>query len=222
MKRCAILLTLVLAGCGGRPELPETGTVKRVVDGDTILLADGNRLRFLAVDAPESVHPHKPVEYFGKEASDFTRRLLTGERVRLVYDQNCAHRGHRDHFGRLLAYVFRARDGLDVCAELVKQGYAHAYLKYPVERGEEFLGYEKEARAAGRGLWAPRPGPAGSPAAAAPRTATPRRDAAEGAGKRAVASSTTSGTILAVSEVAAALATTRLHARHHAPSDPPQ
>jgi micrococcal nuclease len=105
------------------------------------------------VDTPETVHPTRPVEHFGKEASDFTHRQLDGETVYLVSDQNNAARKYRDRYGRLLAYVYRERDKLDLCAELVKQGYAHAYLKYPSERGEEFLAYQKEAREAKRGLW---------------------------------------------------------------------
>ena len=155
MKRM-VLLTLLLAGCSGRPETTLTATVARVIDGDTIQLDNGERVRLLAVDAPETVHPRKAAQYFGNEAHDFTRRTLSGEKVRLVFDANSVGRRHRDRYGRLLAYVYRARDNLDVNAELVKQGYAHAYLKYPTERGQEFLGYQQEAQAEQRGLWATR------------------------------------------------------------------
>ena len=159
----AYCLLALLGGCTRRParaELPESlvTVVTRAVDGDTFQLEGGERVRLLAVDAPESVHPHEPEEYFGKEAADFAQRSLAGERVRLVFDTNTVHRKHRDRYGRLLAYVYRERDNLDFNAELVKQGYAYAYLKYPTERGEEFLGYQREARRAGRGLWAPTPG----------------------------------------------------------------
>ena len=168
MRRAAIPLALALVlvlGCSesarqgwqerrGQEGAALAATVTRVVDGDTIQLDTGDRVRLLAVDAPETVHPHKEVEHFGKEAADFTRRALTGERVLLVLDQNAAARKHRDRYGRLLAYVYRERDNLDFNAELVKQGYAYAYLKYPTERGEEFLGYQREARRTRRGLWA--------------------------------------------------------------------
>jgi micrococcal nuclease len=130
--------------------------VVRVVDGDTIVVEiDGKaeRVRLVGVDTPETVHPRKPVERFGREASDFTHKQLDGEKVFLVYDRNNAAKRHRDRYGRLLAYVYRERDKLDLCAELVKQGYAHAYLKYPSERGEEFLVYQRQAREAKRGLW---------------------------------------------------------------------
>lgn len=130
--------------------------VKRVVDGDTILLDNGERVRLLAVNTPESVHPRKPVEFFGKEASAFTKKMLEGEKVLLVYDQNSAATKHRDRYGRLLAYVYRERDNLDFNAELVKQGYAFAYTRFPTERGDEFLKYQREAKNKKRGLWGKR------------------------------------------------------------------
>jgi endonuclease YncB( thermonuclease family) len=136
--------------------LPTQATVARVVDGDTLELDNGEKVRLIGVDAPETVHPSKPVEAFGLEASRFTHDALTGELVRLTYDQNTAATAYRDHFGRLLAYIVRARDDLDFNAELVKAGYAHAYTKYPFDRIGEFRRYEREAREQGRGLWAPK------------------------------------------------------------------
>jgi micrococcal nuclease len=62
-------------------------TVKRVVDGDTILLTNGERVRLIGVDTPETKHPEKPIEYFGKEAYQFTKRMVEGKEVRLEYDQ---------------------------------------------------------------------------------------------------------------------------------------
>lgn len=137
------------------PDFSELPAVKvvRVIDGDTIEVEGGEKVRLVGVDTPETVHPSKPVERFGKEASEFTRKQLQGERVFLVTDSNNAATKHRDRYGRTLAYVYRERDKLDFCAELVKQGYAHAYVKYHSERGEEFLIYQREAREAKRGLW---------------------------------------------------------------------
>ena len=60
--------------------------VQLVVDGDTIVLDDGQKVRLIGVDTPESVHPSKPVEYYGKEASEFTRRMREGKQVRIEYD----------------------------------------------------------------------------------------------------------------------------------------
>jgi micrococcal nuclease len=77
-------------------------TVTRVIDGDTLVLDGGERVRLIGVDTPETVHPNKPVERFGKEASGFTRKMAEGKQVRLEYDAETA--GH-DRYGRTLAYV---------------------------------------------------------------------------------------------------------------------
>ena len=122
----------------------------RVVDGDTIVVnIDGvkEKVRLIGVDTPETVHPTKPVEYFGKEASDFTKSMVEGKPVRLEYDWQ-----KRDRYGRLLAYVY-LEDGTFLNAEIVKQGYGFAYTRYPFRYLDEFRGFEKEARESGRGLW---------------------------------------------------------------------
>ena len=123
----------------------------RVVDGDTIILSNGERVRLIGVDTPETKHPNKPVEYFGKEASAFTKRMVEGQEVRLEYDQQ-----QRDKYGRLLAYVY-LMDGTFLNAEIIKQGYGHAYTRFPFKYMEEFRQYEKEAREAKVGLWADKP-----------------------------------------------------------------
>ena len=127
--------------------------VERVVDGDTLLLQSGERVRLIGVDTPEIKHPKKPVEYFGKEASAFTRRVVEEKRVRLEFDQANAARGHKDRYGRTLAYVF-LEDGTLLNAEIIKQGYGHAYTQFPFSRMEEFRRLEREAREQRRGLWA--------------------------------------------------------------------
>lgn len=125
--------------------------VARTVDGDTVVvLIDGKptRVRMIGVDCPESVHPKKPVERLGKEASAFTRGLLEGESVTLEYDWQ-----RQDRYGRTLAYVFRERDGLLVNLEIIRQGFGFYYGRFPFARMEEFRAAEREAREAGRGLW---------------------------------------------------------------------
>ncbi len=119
----------------------------RVVDGDTIVLNNGERVRLIGVDTPETKHPRKPVEYYGKEASAFTKRMVEGKEVRLEYDWQ-----KRDKYDRLLAYVY-LKDGTFLNAEIVKQGYGHAYTKFPFKYIDQFRQYEKEARKAKRGLW---------------------------------------------------------------------
>jgi len=112
-----VCISVVIAG--------EWTKVTRVIDGDTIVIGSGKKVRLIGVDTPETVHPNKPVEYFGKQASTFTKKMLTGKRIRLEFDQNKA-----DKYGRLLGYVF-LEDGTFFNAELIKQGYAYAYTKYP-------------------------------------------------------------------------------------------
>ncbi len=68
-------------------------TVTRVIDGDTLVLNGGERVRLIGVDTPESVHPTKPVEYYGKEASAFTMRMTEGEQVYLEYEQGLREAG---------------------------------------------------------------------------------------------------------------------------------
>jgi endonuclease YncB( thermonuclease family) len=121
--------------------------VTRVIDGDTIAVQGVGSVRLIGVDTPETVDPRKPVQYFGKEASEFTRRLAEGKTVRLEFDWQ-----QTDKYNRTLAYVYLS-DGSFLNAEIVKQGYGHAYTKYPFKYLDQFRAYEQEARAAGRGLW---------------------------------------------------------------------
>ncbi len=84
----------------------ERGKVVKIVDGDTIKVKIGGStetVRLIGVDTPETVHPNRPVEYFGKEASAFTKRMANGKSVRLEDDPECTN---RDKYGRLLRYVY--------------------------------------------------------------------------------------------------------------------
>jgi len=130
--------------------------VVRHVDGDTVYVAiprpprgvkKYESVRFIGVDTPETVHPQKTVERFGKEASDFTRDHLLNQPVFLAFDWQL-----RDRYDRLLAYVYLA-DGSCFNAVLVKDGYAHAYTRFPFQFLEEFRSLERSARERGEGLW---------------------------------------------------------------------
>jgi micrococcal nuclease len=128
------------------------GRVVRVVDGDTIhVRVDGREetVRYIGVDTPESVKPGTPVQCFAKKASAFNHRLVDGEKVRLVRDAEA-----RDRYGRLLAYVYRARDNRFVNATLVRRGYAVPLTIPPnVAHAEQFRDLASAARRAGRGMW---------------------------------------------------------------------
>lgn len=119
----------------------------RVIDGDTIELDGGERVRLIGVNTPETVDPRRPVERFGKEASSFTRRLAEGKTVRLELGDET-----RDRYGRTLGYIYLPDDTL-LNAEIIRQGYGYAYTRFPYRRMDEFVELEREARDQGRGLW---------------------------------------------------------------------
>jgi micrococcal nuclease len=100
-------------------------TVVRVIDGDTLVAdidGDQEHVRFIGIDTPESVALDRPDECYGKEASERTKGLLPpGTPIRLERDVE-----PRDQYDRLLAYVYRATDGLFVNESLVADGYAAA------------------------------------------------------------------------------------------------
>jgi micrococcal nuclease len=121
--------------------------VKRVIDGDTLFLTNGERVRLIGVDTSETKHPRKSVERFGKEAYLFTKKMAEGKEVRVEYDWQ-----RRDKYDRLLAFVY-LMDGTFLNAEIIKQGYGFAYTKYPFKYMEEFRKYEREAKENKRGLW---------------------------------------------------------------------
>jgi micrococcal nuclease len=133
--------------------------VQRVIDGDTVAVAGIGTVRLIGVDTPETVDPRKPVERFGQEASTFLRAMVQNKVVRLDYDQQ-----RTDKYGRTLAYLYLP-DGTFVNAEIVKEGFGHAYTAFPFRYMEEFRGYEREARGANRGLWAVTPLAVAAPAA---------------------------------------------------------
>ncbi|MEA2826416.1 MAG: micrococcal nuclease [Actinomycetota bacterium] len=125
-------------------------TVDRVVDGDTLIVAGGHRIRLIGVDTPETKDPRRPVQCFGQEASSFLTALLPrGTGIRLVGDVEA-----RDVYDRTLAYAYRLPDGLFVNADLVRQGFARILTIPPnVAHTDEFVVLAQQAREAGRGLW---------------------------------------------------------------------
>ncbi len=78
--------------------------------------------------------------------------MVQGNKVRLEFDQANAHIGHKDRYKRTLAYVFLG-DGTFLNAEIIKQGYGHAYTRFPFKYLDEFRRFEREARGQHRGLW---------------------------------------------------------------------
>jgi micrococcal nuclease len=162
MHRRILPVVLVVALVAGgwwwaRPSAPPPaeGTVVRAVDGDTVIVQAGSRtydVRLLGIDTPETVDPHRPVGCYGPEASSYTKHLVTGRRVRLVYDRQL-----HDVYGRWLAYLYLLRPGrpdLFVNARLITAGYARTLSIPPnTAHAAQLAALERTAALAGRGLW---------------------------------------------------------------------
>ncbi|GEN52830.1 thermonuclease family protein [Halobacillus faecis] len=126
-------------------------TVMNVVDGDTIdIKINGReeRVRLLLVDTPETVHPDKPVQPFGPEASDFAKEKLTGKEVRFEYDGP-----KRDHYDRLLGYVWV--NGKNFNQQLLEKGLARYAYEYdpPYVHSAALKNAEKHAQQQAKGIW---------------------------------------------------------------------
>ncbi|MEA2056341.1 MAG: thermonuclease family protein [Patescibacteria group bacterium] len=133
----------------GKNETDKSSLVKveRVVDGDTFVLEDGRKVRYIGINTPETKHPQKEVECFGQEASDYNQDLIEGKMIKLEADVQ-----EVDHYGRLLRYVWL--DDVLVNELLVKEGYAQS-SSYPpnVSYQDLFDQAEKNARENKLGLW---------------------------------------------------------------------
>ena len=131
----------------GKFDFPVTwAQVDAVLDGDTIRLSDGNRVRYIGMDTPET--ESDPPECYAKEAARRNRKLVDGKRVALRKD-----RSETDRYGRLLRYVY-LEDGRMVNELLVEEGYAVAAEFRPdPQNASRFAELEEEAHQANRGLW---------------------------------------------------------------------
>ncbi len=125
---------------------PTVGTVEYAVDGDTLVLTSGERVRLILVDTPETTEGKN--ECWGAHASQFTADLVEGREVRLEYDSECV-----DFYGRLLAYV--SVDGQEVNRMLLEQGEACLLYVPPngTDRVFEYQELEQAAKSAGVGVW---------------------------------------------------------------------
>ncbi len=147
-----LFTSALAAACGGGGTDAETATVGRVIDGDTVELTDGRRVRYLMVDTPEST---TETECYGPEAKQFNLDLVDGKEISMTFDVE-----REDQFGRLLAYV--TVDGTEINPVIVERGYGCVLHISPNgdDRVDEFDDLELRARTLGRGLWAactPRP-----------------------------------------------------------------
>jgi micrococcal nuclease len=115
--------------------------VSEVTDGDTILLNNGNVVRYIGIDTPEQG------DSFFVEATEANRQLVRGKKLRLEFDID-----KQDGYGRVLAYVWA--DSLLVNAELIRRGLASVYLFSPnLKYRDDFVSLQKGARESQSGIW---------------------------------------------------------------------
>jgi micrococcal nuclease len=144
----AILPLLFLTtACAG--PAPAGGEVAFVIDGDTVVLDSGEKVRYLGIDAPETGHDENPGDCYGEEARKANADWVLHKKVKLRYD-----REKTDSYGRLLAYVILPEGG---CVNELMLQYGYAFLFKPVDgfgRMEEFLARQRTAIRERRGMWA--------------------------------------------------------------------
>ena len=151
-KRIAYILSLialVLATVFAAADEPHPNEfyVEKVVDGDTITLESGEKVRFIGINTPETNSPQKKNECFGQEAKAYTKKLLEGKWVSLQKDIS-----ETDKFGRLLRYVYLKNEFVN--NKIVKEGYAYA-SSYPpdIHFQEMFSASQVYAQENNLGLW---------------------------------------------------------------------
>ncbi len=125
-----------------------SGLVTTVLDGDTLILADGRRVRLLGIDAPEVAHHSQPGEPLGEKASLLLKSRALGKPVQLRYDMQ-----YQDRYDRLLAHVY-LDDGQNLNSLLLQEGLAYARFEWPnMKYAEEYYAIEKKARHQKLGIW---------------------------------------------------------------------
>ena len=125
--------------------------VMRIIDGDTVEIEyEGARtsVQLIGVNAPETVHPGKPVERYGREATAFLQKLVLNRFVYFEFDGS-----KKDQYDRLLAYVRRDSDDLFVNVEIIRQGYGKTDDRYPFKYMKLFEYHGFQARTARIGIW---------------------------------------------------------------------
>ena len=123
--------------------------VLRVIDGDTIELESGQKVRYIGIDTPETVDPRRDPQCFGQEASLQNKKLVEGKDIYLEKDIS-----QTDKYGRLLRYIYLEENEISINEQLIKEGYAVA-SSYPpdIKYQEKLKTAEQEARDNQKGLW---------------------------------------------------------------------
>jgi micrococcal nuclease len=130
------------------PDPQQPVRVKRVIDGDTLVIANGDRVRLLGIDTPELGRGGHPAEPWAEAARDFLKTAVEGRDISLGFD-----REPTDKYGRRLAYVYR--NGTLINEEIIRAGFSRAVTRFPYHESMKvrFRNAEREARTHKRGLW---------------------------------------------------------------------
>ena len=140
-----------LVGSGGALSTVQAASwhqVRWVIDGDTIVLENGRKVRYIGINAPETGHKDRKEEPYANQARRFNIKMVARKQVRLEYDQD-----RRDDYGRLLAYVY-LKNGKMVNRALLKEGLAHCYTFFPNTRyANAFIKQQREAMQSQKGIW---------------------------------------------------------------------
>jgi len=121
--------------------------VSRVIDGDTIILGNGEKVRLIGINAPELKLDKKYKLSLGKNAKTYLKSLIEGKQVKLSYDLQS-----KDKYGRTLAYVY-LMDGTFINAMMLRKGHAKILTKYPFTKKKDFLIYQEMAKSKSLGIW---------------------------------------------------------------------
>ena len=146
MKRYIILTIIILSQQLSYAD--SWNLVKWVIDGDTVVLVDGQKIRYIGINAPEIAHDDHDAEPFGEVSKRFNALLVNRKKVRLEFDKE-----RFDRYHRLLAYVFLENDSF-VNAEILSNGYAYLLKHRPnVKYDSILLQSQRAAMSAKKGIW---------------------------------------------------------------------
>lgn len=158
---------LVCAGILSGASAASALTAREVVDGDTLVLENGDRVRLIGLDTPEIKDTFgrnaktakfeglkkTAVDLYAVEAKSAAEDWIKGQKLRIQKDPVNSERAHRDDYGRLLAYVCRESDNHCLAEDLIAGGYGLVYRRFSFDRKASFIKLEEKAKAEGRGLW---------------------------------------------------------------------
>jgi micrococcal nuclease len=139
-----LLLVFIASICYGKGN---EYVVSKVLDGDTVVLENGDTVRYLGVAAPSLDKTRGGPDFYARESAKYNKKLVLLKKVTLEFDTR-----KKDEGGRLLAYVYVKN--IFVNAELIRQGYARASIDPPnLKHKDLLLSYQQEAMAKDLGLW---------------------------------------------------------------------